>query len=150
MRIKRNHHSFHTTLPAADTSRKVAKNKANSSFRHDLKDSLKEEIKQRLKNLLVDIDAQGQMLLRKRTLESVLQYKTLVRKFLELVIKNVYLLKEKIDFSPKGKHNVFILVENVDNQLEELLKLALDKEINNLALLDKIGEIRGILIDLYS
>lgn len=131
-------------------SGRIRRLKETKEFQKDLKSSLREEIKQRLRVLLTDIESQGKDLIKRRDLESVLKYKNLVKEFLAIIIKNVYLLKEKSNLTAKGKHNVFVLIENADKALEELAKIALDKEVDNLKILEKVGEIKGILIDIYS
>ncbi|MCM8824019.1 MAG: YaaR family protein [Candidatus Omnitrophica bacterium] len=131
-------------------SLKVKHNLENSDFKKDLQTSLKEELRKKLSHLLKDIETQGENLINRRTLEDLEKYKSLVKNFLNTVVKNIYLLKEKVEFGPKGKQNVLVLVENIDKSLEELIKLVLNKETNKLKILEKLGEIKGLLIDLYS
>ena len=150
MRIRRHIHAPKTAADTEQPSRKVRPTPETKEFKNDLKSSLKDQVRTQLGNLLKDIDSQSKTLLKNRTLDSVLGYKNLVKEFLSIVVKNVYLLKEKADLSPHGKHNVFVIIENVDKTLEELLKLVINKEIDGLKILEKIGEIRGLLIDLYS
>ncbi len=128
----------------------VEKAAATESFKDNLHESIKKELRRRLGNLLKDIEQEGRTLLKKRTLENVLKYKDLVKSFLDLVVKNIYHLSEKVNLTPRGKQSILVAIENIDKSLEQLLKLVLNKEVDNLKILEKVGEIQGLLIDLYS
>lgn len=137
-----------------ESSRSKAKAKASTvqpaQFKTSLEDSIKKQLREKLNALLKEIDSEGENILKKRTLDVLLKYKKLVKNFLDTVVKNTYLLKENVNFNPRGKQNILILVENIDQSLEELATMVLNKEVDNLNLLEKIGEIRGMLIDIYS
>lgn len=128
----------------------IEKSAATDSFKDNLHESIKKELRRRLGNLLKDIEQEGRTLLKRRTLENVLKYKDLVKNFLDLVVKNIYHLSEKVNLTPRGKQSILVAIESIDKSLEELLKLVLNKEVDNLKILEKVGEIQGLLIDLYS
>ena len=48
----------------------------------------------------------------------------------------------------KGRHRVYGIIKLVDQNLDEIAEELLKEESDNLTLLAKIGEIRGLLIDL--
>jgi len=129
---------------------KGAVGKEASPFREELHTAQKRELSEKLKFLLADIDENGQRLIKLRTVDVLTRYKDLIKTFMKEVVQNLYVLKEEKHFDPKGKHKVLILVKSINKSLEDLVKMVLDKQINNLKLLDKIGEIKGMLIDLYS
>jgi len=128
----------------------IEKSAATDSFKDNLHESIKKELRRRLGNLLKDIEQEGKTLLKRRTLENVLKYKDLVKSFLDLIVKNIYHLSEKVNLTPRGKQSILVAIENIDKSLEELLTLVLNKEVHNLKILEKVGEIQGLLIDLYS
>jgi len=129
---------------------KGAVGKEASPFREELHTAQKRELSEKLKFLLADIDENGQRLIKLRTVDVLTRYKDLIKTFMKEVVQNLYVLKEEKHFDPKGKHKVLILVKSINKSLEDLVKMVLDKQINNLKLLDKIGEIKGMIIDLYS
>ena len=133
------------------TSSPVTRGKAaDADFKAQLQTSINNELRSNLNQMLKEIDDQGDAVIRDRTLDQCFKYKTLVKKFLKTIVKNIYHLKENFKFGPRGKQNILFIVENIDKSLEELLNMVLNKEIDNLKLLEKIGEIRGMLIDTYS
>jgi len=119
-------------------------------FKKSLEDSIKKELRKKLDFLVKEIDREGEHVVRTKTLDSLHKYKKLVQNFLAMAVKNSYLLSEKINLNPRGKQNILILVEKIDSSLEELMQMVVDKEVDNLNLLEKVGEIRGMLIDTYS
>lgn len=124
--------------------------KDTSPFKDELYSAQRKHLNEKLKFLLADIDETGQKLLKIRTVDILATYKDLIKIFLKEVLQNMYLLKEEKHFDPKGKHKVLVMVQNVNKSLEDLVKMVLDKHTDNLTLLEKIGEIKGMLIDLYS
>jgi uncharacterized protein YaaR (DUF327 family) len=124
--------------------------KQPSEFQKELDLSQKKHLQEKLKILLVEIDESGKKLARLRTVDILTQYKELIKTFLKEVTQNLYQLKEESHFDAKGKHKVLVLVKSINKSLEELVKMVLDKEVDNLRLLEKVGEIKGMLIDLYS
>lgn len=124
--------------------------KTSSSFQKELRLSQKKQLIQKLKSLFAQIDESGERLVKLRTLETLSQYKELIKNFLKEVVENLYILKEEIHFDPKGRHKVLVLIKTINKTLEDLVKMFLNKETSNFKLLEKIGEIRGMLIDLYS
>lgn len=124
--------------------------KEASPFREELHTAQKRELFEKLKFILADIDENGQKLIKLRTVDVLTKYKDLIKSFMKEVIQNLYVLKEEKHLDPKGKHKVLILVKSINKSLEDLVKMVLDKQTDNLKLLDKIGEIKGMLIDLYS
>ena len=119
-------------------------------FKDELYTAQRRQLTEKLKFILADIDETGQKLLKIRTVDILTKYKDLIKIFLKEIVQNMYLLKEEKHFDPKGKHKVLVMVKNVNKSLEDLVKMVLDKQVDNLTLLDKIGEIKGMLIDLYS
>jgi len=124
--------------------------KESNLFEQELQASQKQQFTEKLKAAVVEIDELGQRLIRIRTVDILTQYRELIKNFLKDVVQNLYLLKEELHFAPKGKHRALVLVKTVNKNLEDLVRMVLDKETSNLKLLEKVGEIKGMLIDLYS
>jgi uncharacterized protein YaaR (DUF327 family) len=129
---------------------KAAVSKESSSFQEELHTSQKKQFAEKLKILLIEIDEEGDKLFRLRTMDILNKYRDLIKNFLKEVLHNLYLLKEESHFDPRGKYKVLVMVKSINKTLEDLVKMVLDKEVNNIKLLEKIGEIKGMLIDLYS
>ena len=50
----------------------------------------------------------------------------------------------------RGRHRVYGIIRMVDQTLDELAQELVKDEKDNLAILAKIGEIRGLLLDIFT
>ena len=116
------------------------------SFLDELKQVHGEKIKAKLDDLLTMIDQQGDKLAKHRTFSELLKYKNMVKNFVEEAVEKMYQVKE--DYSPtQGK--VQSLVKSIDSSLEDLTEMIVEDQKPQLDILDKLDEVRGMLIDLY-
>lgn len=124
---------------------------ANSaSFQNIMGSYSKELTKDRLHQLLQDIDQQGQQLSEKPTFNELRKYKDLVKKFMGEVTKNGVGLYQTENWDPYGGNKTLKTVKVLDNKLMELTDHVLNQQNPGLSILDRIGEIKGLLINLYT
>lgn len=128
---------------------KQAKGISKVSFVEEMKRVEEKQIKQELKEILNDIDNLGKNMAEHRNVEDLQEYKNKVKDFLATSLKKIYKLKEDMSFDRRGRHRIYSLVEKVDKELEELTDMFMDKQQDKLALVAKVDEIRGLLIDVY-
>ena len=50
----------------------------------------------------------------------------------------------------KGRHRVYGIVRLIDENLDELAQELIKDEQDSIAILNKIGEIRGLLLDIFT
>lgn len=103
-----------------------------------------------LQNLLKDIESAGERLSRSRTFKDLSKYKTLVKKFVKEAVDFGMDLKQSHSWNQYGQGRSLKIVETIDEKLVELTEGVLEKEGNSIDLLGKIGEIKGLLINLYT
>lgn len=104
----------------------------------------------RLTRRMEEIEAQGQRLGDTRSVENLRKYKKLVKDFMDDAIKNGLQLEERRGFSQRGTAKVYKLVKEVDKKLVDLTNAVLDKEQKSMDLLGMIGEIQGMLVNIYT
>lgn len=107
-------------------------------------------IKEKLENLLRDITEQGKKLAENLNIKDLKHYKDLVRSFLHEAVNKMYQLKEEAGWDRRGRHKIYTVVNSVDKELENLTGMMLAEQKDQVAILAKIDEIRGMLLDLYS
>lgn len=105
---------------------------------------------ERLNQKMQEIESQGDKLADSRTVENLRKYKKLVKDFMDDAIKNGLELQEKRGFSYRGSSKIYKLVKEVDKKLIDLTNAVLDKEQKGLDILGMVGEIKGMLINLYT
>ncbi|MGD6968941.1 YaaR family protein [Rossellomorea vietnamensis] len=105
---------------------------------------------EQLGKLMGDITSAGERLYRSRTFKDLAKYKSLVKKFVKEAVDYGMNLKQSHTWNQHGEGRKLNIVENVDQRLMELTEDILDEEKQSLDILGKIGEIRGLLINLYT
>ncbi|MFC4802168.1 YaaR family protein [Neobacillus sp. GCM10023253] len=128
---------------------KETKQAESSSFQQILTDSKTNLVKEQLNSLLDGIQKQGERLVQSRTAADLQKYKKLIQSFLQEVVKNGLSLEITDSFTSMNRGRRLKIIKEIDRNLLELSKEILEKEDANIQLLDKIGEIKGLLIDLY-
>ncbi|UFJ40518.1 YaaR family protein [Brevibacillus humidisoli] len=104
---------------------------------------------ERLNQLLQEIDKQAQLLARSRSVRDFYAYKNLVKRFMEEAVKYGVALEDRRGVNRRGRSRLYKIVKQVDEQLLLLADELLEEQGATIDLLARIGEIRGMLINLY-
>ncbi len=104
--------------------------------------------KEALQQALDAIDQKGRALVEQRTVENLYAYKDLIRSFIEEVVHKGFEMREKRGFSRIGRAKVLKTVAEVDAKLVELTNLIVKREHKEINVLKKVGEIKGLLVNL--
>jgi uncharacterized protein YaaR (DUF327 family) len=105
---------------------------------------------EQLTRLLGDIETQGKRLLQSQTVKDLQAYKNLVQRFMKEAVDFGMQLKQNKSWNEQGRSRTLKLVKEVDQQLIEVTEMVLSQEKDSIGLLDKIGEIKGLLVNLYT
>lgn len=103
-----------------------------------------------LNKLLVDIDQAGTRLLRSRNFKEIAKYKSLVKRFVKEAVDFGMDLKQSQSWNQYGQSRALKTVQTIDAQLTELTEEVVNQEKDAIDLLGRIGEIKGLLINLYT
>ncbi|HHU63101.1 MAG TPA: YaaR family protein [Clostridiales bacterium] len=125
------------------------KGKSSTPFKDVLAKADAEDLNQQLYQLLEDIDKAGERLAEKSNIRDLLEYKRLVSRFLSTVLNNAFKKSTTANFDRRGRQKIYSIIKRVNNHLEELTRKLVEKEQDTLNLLERIGEIRGLLLDLF-
>jgi uncharacterized protein YaaR (DUF327 family) len=101
-----------------------------------------------LNRMLRQIQLQGERLSRSLTIRELRDYKRLVKQFLEHTVRAGIGLKTTTGWDRRGRSKRYKILEEIDRKLVELGEEMLSEEAGKIELLQKIGEIRGLLINL--
>lgn len=104
---------------------------------------------EQLTKLLGNISIAGDRVARSRNLRELARFKTLVKRFLQEAVEYGMDLKQSHTWNRFGEGRRLKIVETIDERLVELAQDILNEEKETIDLLDKIGEIKGLLINLY-
>ena len=104
---------------------------------------------EQLTRLLGDISTAGERVARSRNLRELARFKMLVKRFLQEAVDYGLETKQSHTWNRFGEGRRLNIVETIDEHLVELAEDILNEERESIDLLAKIGEIKGLLINLY-
>ncbi len=126
------------------------KKKVHETFKQKLNEVEQEHIRDQLKVLYDKIETQSGKLQDKLFIEDLVQYKELVKEFLDITVNNSHVFYKENSLDRRGRHRVYSLVKKVDNELDELTKDFLDIENNRIKILNRLDDIKGLLLDILT
>lgn len=106
--------------------------------------STKEELARKFR----EIQLQGDRLARSMTVRELRAYRTMVKRFLEDTVRRGVGIKESRGWDRRGRGKRYKLLDEVDAALLAMADELLETEQGKIELLQKIGEIRGMLINI--
>lgn len=139
-----------TKANMVNVSKKEATASASVSFAEVVARQNEELALERFQQLAKEIEEQGKVLAESRSVEELRKYKKLVKTLLDDVIKNGLQLSEQHGFNWIGRSRLYKIVKEVDKKLIDLTNAVLQKEKQGIDLLSTIGEIQGLIINIYT
>lgn len=127
---------------------KVGRSVEPSQFLKVLTREQSSSSKEEMDKLLRQLDEQGNRLIHSRTLVDLKLYKKIVHQILERTIGEGVRLTERHSIDGYGRSRVYRSVERINEKLVQLTDDILERETSRLHLLEKIGQIKGLLIQL--
>ncbi|MGM9923326.1 MAG: YaaR family protein [Bacillus sp. (in: firmicutes)] len=103
-----------------------------------------------LTKLLANIEGAGDRLARSRTFKDLAKYKTLVKQFVKEAVHFGMELKQSQSWNQYGQTRQLKTVNMIDGKLVELTEQVMSNEKESISILGQIGEIKGLLINLYT
>jgi hypothetical protein len=124
---------------------------SDGSFKFTLISSLEEQgLQDRLTLMMENITAHGKRLGKHMDVRDMKRYRTLIKEFMNEIVSRSHEFSRENFLDRKGRHRVYGMVRLVDEKLDELAQELLQDEKDNIAILSKIDEIRGILLDILT
>ena len=93
---------------------------------------------------------EGQKLAKRRDVKDMKHYRGLVKDFLNEVVTHSHSFSRENFLDRRGRHRVYGIIRLVDENLDQLAQELMKDEKDNLAILEKIGEIEGLLLDIFT
>lgn len=122
----------------------------DSDFKFMLASHIEEaELQNRLSLLMEDIGAQGRKISKKMDIRDMKRYRTLVKDFLNEVVTRSHKFSRENFLDRRGRHRVYGIIRKVDETLDALAQELVKEEKDHIAILGMIGEIKGLLLDIF-
>jgi hypothetical protein len=103
-----------------------------------------------LEELLDEVNESGERLHESQSLENIRVFRESVKRFLGYVVKHALDVEEHVSGGNILKRKKFTLVEVIDRKLESLASAVLAGQADQMEILRRIDEIRGLLVDLVT
>ena len=124
---------------------------SDGNFKFTLVSHVEEqELQTRLTSLMEEITMQGDKLAKKRDVRDMKRYRGLIKEFMNEIINRSHSFSRENFLDRKGRHRVYGIIRLVDENLDELARELMKDEKDHLAILSRIGEIRGLLLDIFT
>ncbi len=124
---------------------------ADGSFKFTLISNIQEqELQSRLNLMMEDITMQGKRLSKHMDVRDMKRYRQLIKNFMNEIVNRSHKFSRENFLDRRGRHRVYGMIKLIDQNLDELAMELIKEEKDNIAILMKIDEIRGILLDLIA
>jgi uncharacterized protein YaaR (DUF327 family) len=124
---------------------------ADGSFKYTLVSHIQEqELKAVLNGMLEEITVHGKKLAKHMDLRDMKHYRELIKGFMNEIINRSHKFSRENFLDRKGRHRVYTMIKLVDKNLDELAVELIKDEKDHIAILNKIDEIRGLLLDILT
>lgn len=124
---------------------------SNDTFKFMLVSNIAEqELQQKIGGLMSQIDEQGKKISKKKDIRDMRRYRELVKELLNEVVYRSHEFSRENFLDRRGRHRVYGIIRLVDKNLDELAEELMKDEQDNISILSKIGEIQGLLLDIFT
>ena len=136
---------------AAPVEQTVQAQETDGTFKFTLVSRIEEqELQNALANMMEEITRQGEKLSKHRDIKDMKRYRAMINDFLNEVVNRSHAFSRENFLDRKGRHRVYGIIRLIDENLDQLAQELVKDEQDNLAILSKIGEIRGLLLDIFT
>ena len=123
----------------------------DGSFKFMLASHVQEaELQERLNTLMEEITVQGERLYKRRDVKDMKHYRGLIKEFLNEVVTHSHAFSRENFLDRRGRHRVYGIIKLIDENLDQLATELVSDEMDHLKILNAIGEIEGLLLDIFT
>lgn len=124
---------------------------ADGTFKFMLASHIQEQdLQVRLTTMMEEITRQGDRISKKMDIRDMRKYRTLIKSFMNEVVTRSHKFSRENFLDRRGRHRVYGIIKQVDDTLDELARELVKDEKDHIAILNMIGEIRGLILDIFT
>lgn len=140
-----------STTPITQAEAVKPTQETDASFKFTLMSQINDnDLQTRLMSMMEEITRQGEQLGKKRDIRDMKRYRGLIKDFMNEIVSRSHEFSRENFLDKKGRHRVYGIVRLVDESLDSLAQELMKDEQDHMAILAKIGEIRGLLLDILT
>jgi hypothetical protein len=139
-------------LPTQSVSETTQQEKpVDDQFRFTLMSRIDDEgLQERLNLMFQDITMQGKKISKHMDVRDMKRYRTLIKDFLNEVVNRSHKFSRENFLDRRGRHRVYGIIRLIDENLDSLAEELMKEEKDHLAILSRIDEIKGMLLDIFT
>lgn len=123
----------------------------DDSFKFMLASNIEEEgLAERLNLMMEEIVMQGDKIVKRMDVRDMRRYRTLIKEFMNEIVNRSHKFSRENFLDRRGRHRVYGIIRLVDEKLDELAQELVSEECDKIAILAKVDEIRGLLLDILA
>lgn len=123
----------------------------DDSFKFMLASNIEEEgLAERLNLMMEEIVMQGDKIVKRMDVRDMRRYRTLIKEFMNEIVNRSHKFSRENFLDRRGRHRVYGIIRLVDEKLDELAQELVSEECDKIAILAKVDEIRGLLLDIFA
>ena len=123
----------------------------DGSFKFTLSSAISDaQLQAKVESLMMDITSQGQRIARHMDIRDLKRYRGLIKEFLNEVVYRSHKFSRENFLDRRGRHRVYGIIRKIDENLDALAEELVSDEQDHIAILSRIGEIEGLLLDIFT
>lgn len=123
----------------------------DQSFKFALASNIAEhELQTKITLMMEEITMQGKKVGKRMDIREMKKYRMLIKDFMNEIVTHSHEFSRENYLDRRGRHRVYGIIRKVDELLDELAQELVKDEQDNIAILNKIDEIRGLLLDVFT
>ena len=124
---------------------------SGEDFKFTLMNSIEEAgLSERLSVMMQEITMQGEELGKHMDVRDMKHYRRLIQEFMNEIVNRSHKFSRENFLDRRGRHRVYGMIKRVNVVLDELAGELIKEEKDTLAILSKVDEIRGLLLDIIT
>lgn len=129
----------------------VKNTEIGKDFRFTLLSQIGEsDLQEKLTEMVNEITKQGQKIAQHMDIRDMKIYRSMISNFLSEVVAHSHEFSRENFLDRRGRHRVYGIIRQVNDKLDELARELINSEKNQVNILDKIGEIQGLVLDIIT
>ena len=124
---------------------------SGEDFKFTLMSSIEEAgLSERLSVMMQEITMQGEKLGKHMDVRDMKHYRRLIQEFMNEIVNRSHKFSRENFLDRRGRHRAYGMIKRVNVVLDELAGELIKEEKDTLAILSKVDEIRGLLLDIIT
>lgn len=125
--------------------------KVDKGFKFTLLSQIGEaDLQDKIKEMVEKITSQGNKLSEHMDIRDLKVYRGMISNFINEVVVNSHKFSRDNFLDRRGRHRVYGIVRVVNEKLDELAQELIKSEKSKMDILDRVGEIQGLLLDIIT